>query len=245
MRVGISQAVIDADSEQLRKLEHLCAKNLDTVADPELREKLRPNYRAACKRLIFSSDFYEAIQKPNAVLVTEGIDRVEPRGVRTVDGVTHELDVLVLATGFQVDRFVRPIRVLGRDGVDLDEVWADGPLAHLSVTVPGFPNFFMLNGPNGPVGNFSLIDVAELQLGYVMQLIELLRTGQCREVSPTEEATEAFESERRAAAANTVWATGCASWYLDRRGVPATWTFSWDRFCEEMAAPKLDQFERR
>ncbi len=245
LRVGIAQAVIDADSVQLSKIQHLCEKNLDTVRNPELREKLRPSYRAACKRLIFSPDFYEAIQKPNAVLVTEGIDRIEPEGVRTTDGTLHRLDVLVLATGFQVDRFVRPMHVVGRDGVDLDDVWASGPFAHLSVTVPRFPNFFMLNGPNGPVGNFSLIDVAELQLGYVMQLITLLRDGRCEEVSPSPEATEAFEAERRAAAANTVWTTGCASWYLDANGVPATWTFSWDRFCEEMAAPKLQQFELR
>ncbi|MCC6436189.1 MAG: NAD(P)/FAD-dependent oxidoreductase [Acidimicrobiales bacterium] len=245
MRVGISQAVIDADSVQLRKIEHLCEKNLNTVRDPELRERLRPTYRAACKRLIFSPDFYDAIQKPNAVLVTDPIERIEPEGVRTRDGVLHRLDVLVLATGFQVDRFVRPIRVIGRDGVDLNDAWADGPLAYISVTVPGFPNFFMLNGPNGPVGNFSLIDVAELQLNYSLQLIEALRDGRCRELSPTPEATAAFEAERRAAASHTVWSSGCNSWYLDRDGVPATWTFSWDRFCEEMNAPKWEAFSLR
>ena len=113
------------------------------------------------------------------------------------------------------------------------------------MTVPGFPNFFMLNGPNGPVGNFSLIDVAELQLAYVMQLIDLVRSGSCTEVSPTPSATEAFEAERRAAAADTIWTTGCSSWYLDADGVPATWTFTWDRFIEEMTAPKLEQFELR
>ncbi|MEZ5406950.1 MAG: NAD(P)/FAD-dependent oxidoreductase [Acidimicrobiales bacterium] len=245
MREGIAEAVIDVESIQLAKIQHLCEKNLDTVRDPELREKLRPSYRAACKRLIFSPDFYDAIQHPNAELVTSGIKAIEPGGVRTNDGVLHELDVLVLATGFKVDRFVRPIRVIGRDGVDLDQAWADGPRAHLSITVPGFPNFFMLNGPNGPVGNFSLIDVAELQLGYVLQLIEPMREGRWREVMVTEEATEAFEAERRAAAANTVWSTGCNSWYLDRHGVPATWTFSWDRFCDEMAAPKLAAFDVR
>lgn len=243
MRVGISQAVIDADSVQLRKIEHLCEKNLNTVRDPELREKLRPTYRAACKRLIFSPDFYDAIQQPNAALVTEPIERIEADGVRTRDGVLHRLDVLVLATGFQVDRFVRPMRVLGRGGVDLDDVWRAGPLAYVSVTVPGFPNFFMLNGPNGPVGNFSLIDVAELQLDYALQLIDALRDGRCRAVSPSAAATEAFEAERRAAASHTVWSTGCNSWYLDANGVPATWTFSWDRFCQEMAGPNWDAFE--
>lgn len=245
MKEGIAEAVIDAESVQLAKIQHLCEKNLDTVRDPVLREALRPTYRAACKRLIFSPDFYQAIQHPNAELVTSRIERIEPGGVRTVDGVLHELDVLVLATGFKVDRFVRPVRVTGRGGADLDQAWADGPLAYLSVTVPGFPNFFMLNGPNGPVGNFSLIDVAELQLGYALQLIEPLCQGRYHEVGVTYEATDAFEAERRAAAANTVWSTGCNSWYLDRHGVPATWTFSWDRFCEEMRQPKLADFEVR
>ena len=245
IRDGISSAVIDADSPQLAQIEELCRANLETVTDPVLREKLRPDYRAACKRLIFSPDFYEKIQRPNARLVTERIAQIEQDGVRTDDGVLHELDVLVLATGFAVDRFVRPVRVVGRDGVDLDTLWADGPVAHLSVTVPHMPNFFMLNGPNGPVGNFSLIDVADAQLGHVRKLLDLVRTGAAREVSPTPEALADFEAERRAAAARTVWATGCASWYLDRTGVPATWTFSWQRFCDEMGAADLAEFDVR
>ena len=215
------------------------------MRDPALRAKLTPPYRAACKRLIFSDDFYEAIQRPNASVVTAGIERIEPAGVRTLDGRLHELDVLVLATGFRADRFVRPMHVVGRDGADLDDAWAAGPQAHLSVTVPGFPNFFLLNGPNGPVGNFSLIDVAEMQLDYVLQLVDGIERGRFREVSPTPEALAAFERERRAAAVGTVWMTGCRSWYLDADGIPAGWTMSYDRFAAEMAAPKLADFDVR
>lgn len=245
IRDGISSAVIDASSPQLAQIEALCEANLDTVVDPVLRERLRPDYRAACKRLVFSPDFYEKIQRPNAQLVTDRIIGVEERGVRTADGTLHELDVLVFATGFVVDRFVRPVRVVGRDGIDLDALWADGPVAHLSVTVPHMPNFFMLNGPNGPVGNFSLIDVADAQLDHVRTLLGLLRSGTAREVSPTPEALAEFEAERRAAAARTVWSTGCASWYLDRTGVPATWTFSWQRFRDEMSDVDLAEFDVR
>jgi len=245
IREGISAAVIDADSPQLAQIDELCRANLDTVVDPVLREKLRPDYRAACKRLIFSPDFYDKIQRPNADVVTDRIVEVEPTGVRTADGTLHELDVLVLATGFAVDRFVRPVHVIGRDGIDLDTLWADGPVAHLSVTVPHLPNFFMLNGPNGPVGNFSLIDVADAQLGHVRALLGLLRSGAVRQVSPTPEALADFEEERRAAAARTVWATGCRSWYLDRTGVPATWTFSWERFRDEMGSVDLAEFDLR
>ncbi len=241
---NFSSAVIDADSPQMREIERACLANLEeTVVDPELREKLRPNYRAACKRLIFSPDFYEAIQHPNAELVVSGIDAVEPDGVRTKDGVLHELDVLVLATGFRADRFIRPAVVRGRGGVDLDTVWADHPVAYLSIAIPDFPNFFMLNGPNGPVGNFSLIRIAEQQLHYILQLMDKLRAGNCREISPLQSAATAFEKARSEAAKKSIWATGCKSWYLDKHGVPASWPWSSARFDEEMAAPKFEAYD--
>ena len=151
--------------------------------------------------------------------------------------------ILNLLTGFRVDRFIRPTRVIGRSGKDLDDAWSNGPVAYLSITVPDFPNFFMLNGPNGPVGNFSLIEVAERQLDYTLQLIEGLRTGEYCEVSPTTEAMHRFEAERREAAKKTVWVTGCDSWYLDDEGVPASWTFSHGRFVEEMTSPKMSDFD--
>src|SRR3546814_16913667 len=104
--------------------------------DPDLRQKLIPDYRPACKRLVISDRFYDAVQQPTADLVTSPIERIEPEGVRTADGVLHDLDVLVLATGFHVDRFIRPTRVIGRDGAELDPVWADGPRAYLRSAEP-------------------------------------------------------------------------------------------------------------
>ena len=241
---NFSNAVVDANSEQLKLIEEVCRANLEnSVSNPELREKLRPDYRAACKRLIISEDFYQAIQSPNAELVTEGIECIEPTGVRTRDGRLHELDVLVLATGFRVDRFMRPMEINGRNGVALDDVWEKRPSAYLSISIPEFPNLFMLNGPSGPVGNFSLIEVAELQFGYIMQLVELVRSRRCREVSATSAATREYEANRVEASKNTVWWTGCSSWYLDDRGVPAVWPWTFDRFREEMAAPKLADYE--
>jgi cation diffusion facilitator CzcD-associated flavoprotein CzcO len=243
---GFANAVVDADSPQMRMLEDACRDHLEqSVADPDLRERLRPDYRAACKRLVVSGDFYDAIQRPNAQLVTAGIERVEPGGIRTHDGVLHELDVLVLATGFRVDSFMRPMDVVGRDGTTLAELWADRPNAYLSISIPELPNFFMLNGPNGPVGNFSLIEVAELQFGYIMGLVEQLRSGECREICATAEAMEHHEAERVEAAKHTVWTTGCRSWYLDDRGIPATWPWPFHRFRAEMAAPKLEAYDRR
>jgi cation diffusion facilitator CzcD-associated flavoprotein CzcO len=241
---SFANAVVDAESPALTMLQELSRTNLEEhVADPDLREKLRPRYRAGCKRLIISPNFYDAIQRPNASVVTERIDRIEAEGVRTVDGQLHQLDVLVLATGFQVDRFLRPIEVVGRGGVRLDDVWTPRPHAYLSVSVPGFPNLFMLNGPNGPVGNFSLIDVAEAQFGYLIQLIDVLRPDVCRSVCANAEATTRFEAQRVQAAKNTVWVTGCRSWYLDDRGIPAAWPWSFNRFEEAMARPELADYD--
>jgi cation diffusion facilitator CzcD-associated flavoprotein CzcO len=243
---GFANVLVDADSPMLQAIHAGCVAHLEErVRDPVLREKLRPTYRAACKRLIVSDGFYEAIQRPNAVLVTDGIARIEPGGVRTRDGALHALDVLVLATGFRVDRFVRPMAVIGRDGVRLNDVWADGPFAYLAIAVPELPNFFMLNGPNGPVGNFSLIEVAELEMAYVLQLVDLVRAGRCDEVSPSASAMARFDAERRAAAARTIWNSGCKSWYLDAAGLPTAWPFTWDRFVDEMRRPRLEDFDLR
>jgi hypothetical protein len=101
-----------------------------------------------------------------------------------------------------------------------------------------------LNGPNGPVGNFSLIQIAEFQVGYILQLLEELRSGRCREISASAEATTKFDDARIAASKASIWATGCKSWYLDKHGVPASWPWTYARFAEEMARPDLDAYER-
>jgi cation diffusion facilitator CzcD-associated flavoprotein CzcO len=241
---GFANAVVDAHSPQLQMIHDACVANLDdNVKDEELREKLRPDYRAGCKRLIMSEDFYEAIQRPNAKLVTEGIEQIEKSGIRTSDDQLHELDVLIPATGFRVDRFMRPMEVIGRGGVTLEEAWKDGPFGYMAITIPEFPNLFMLNGPNGPVGNFSLIDVAEMQFGYIMKLVEQVQSGACREVSVSQAAMEHFDADRKEAAKTTIWQSGCNSWYLDAQGVPAVWPWTFDRLREEMANPRLEDFD--
>jgi len=243
---GFANILVETDHPALVGMQAMCERALEEgVADPELREKLRPDYRAGCKRLVMSSEFYPAISKPNADVVTEPIERFEPKGIRTADGELHELDVVVLATGFRVDAFVRPMEIVGRDGVRLDEVWEKGPTAYLAISVPGIPNFFMLNGPNGPVGNFSLIGVAELEMDYILQLADEVAAGRCDSLCVSAEAMERFDAERREAAAHTIWATGCNSWYLDETGLPSAWPFTYDRFEAEMARPKLEDYDRR
>ncbi len=238
-----ARAVV-GDREQMAKIEEACRTNLEeNVQDPELRRKLTPDYKVACKRLIMSDAFYPAIQKPSAELVAEGIDRIEPGGIRTADGRLHELDVLVLATGFDGHRFMRPMQVIGQGGVSLDQAWANGNEAHRAVAVPGFPNFFMLAGPNSPIGNFSLIMISEMQLNYILQLVDLVQKGNCRAVVPKQEATARFNAAIREAMPGTVWVTGCRSWYLDKNGNPAMWPWTFERFEQDMKQPDLDEYE--
>jgi cation diffusion facilitator CzcD-associated flavoprotein CzcO len=243
---GFANILGQVDSPALLAMHQMCEANLDnSVKDPVLRERLRPNYRAACKRLVMSDRFYDAVQQPNVRVVTEAIDRVEESGIRCADGALHELDVLILATGFRVDRFMRPMEVIGRDGVNLDEAWGDNPTAYMAIAIPEFPNLFMLNGPNGPVGNFSLIDVAEMQFGYIMQLVDEVRSGDCREIAVSAEAMNRFDEERREAAKSTIWNSGCRSWYIAADGLPMAWPWTFDRFREEMATPRLRDYEKR
>jgi cation diffusion facilitator CzcD-associated flavoprotein CzcO len=232
------------DSPGAQYFYQACYDNLEqSVQDPGLREALRPDHQPMCKRLIFSPDYYEKIQHPAVRLVRTDIERIEAMGIRTVDGELHELDVIALATGFRADQFMRPMEIIGRDGVNLETLWARRPIAYLAVAMPDFPNFFMLNGPNGPVGNFSLIDIAEHQWDYIAQLIERIRCGECREIAPTHQAMEDFDKARVEAAKHTVWYTGgCQSWYLDAEGIPASWPWNYSRFVAEMASPKWSHF---
>ncbi len=221
-----------------------CRTSLASVRDPELRRKLTPSYEPMCKRLVISRDFYPTLRKEHVDLVTEGIDHVEARGVVTKDGKLHELDVLVLATGFDTHAWGID-HVVGAEGLSLKQAWAQGTRAYRSVAMPGFPNFFMLVGPNSPIGNVSLIDVSEVQASWIMHCIEMLRSGKATTIMPTEEATQAFHASLLEAMGDTVWVTGCNSWYLDKDGVPNTWPWSAARFHKNMRRPNLAEFELR
>ena len=241
-----NKALVDTEGPEMKAIEQICLDNLEnSVSDPELKEKLRPDYRAGCKRLIYSWCYYDKVQQPSVVVERRGIDRIIPTGVRMDDGSEHELDVLLLATGFEADRFIRPTTVTGRGGVDLDDAWAKRPTAFMAISIPDFPNFFMLNGPTGPVGNFSLIDIAEKQWVYIAQLMDKLAAGEAQEISPSHEAMADYEERRIAAAKNTIFGTGCNSWYLDDEGVPSSWPWSYEAFDEAMAEPELEKFDIR
>lgn len=221
----------------------LCRWNLQKVKDPVLRDKLTPSYTPLCKRLVMSMDFYPAMQRSNVNLITDGIERIEPKGVVTGDGKLHEVDVLVFATGFDAHAYFRPLKLRNASGLTLEQAWSSGPIAHRTVAVPGFPNFFMTLGPQSPIGNFSAINIAETQIGYIMQCIEIFRQGKATTLSPKSEATQAFNDMVKGAMSDTVWVSGCKNWYTGQSGVPSAWPFMGSKFREELRAPDLSEFE--
>lgn len=230
------------------KLQHafvnfMCRYNLNrSVKDSALRKKLRPNYKVGCKRLIVNSTFYEGIQQPNADLVTESIDRIEERGIITKDGNLHELDVLVLSTGFLPFNFMRPMDMTGKNGVHIDEAWSRKVQAYRSVLLPKFPNFFLMLGPNTPIGNFSVIAMSEVQTNYVLKLMEQWRQGTVDTIEAKQESLEDFNHYLKAGMKDTAWVGGCQSWYLDGDGDPAMWPYTWKQWVKEMAEPDMNDF---
>ena len=221
----------------------LCRASLWQVRDPELRAALTPTYQPMCKRLVVSGGFYRAMQREDVELVTAGIDHVERRGIVTDDGKLHEADIIVACTGFDTHAFFRPMRLTGRDGIASDDVWRDGPRAYQTVAMPGFPNFFMMLGPHSPVGNHSLTSVAESQAGHILRWIEGWRRGEFDTVEPTPSATESFNAKLRAAMPDTVWTTGCDSWYLNKDGVPEVWPFTPAEHRAMLANPDFGQYD--
>jgi len=237
----VASAGIRGNRFILNRLEAACRRNLATVRDPELRRKLTPDYPVACKRLVISEDFYPAIQRPNAHLVSEGIDRIVPEGVITRDGQKIELDVLVLSTGFHP--YKTTAHIVGEGGRTLADTWAGSPIVHRTVGVPGFPNYFVVFGPYSPIGNMSIIENSEVQVGYIIQCIDLIARGERRTLNPRREVAERQKQEIRRALKGTVWQGGCQSWYLDANGEAVSWPWSMQRFRQELREPVLSEYE--
>lgn len=226
---GFSAAVV-GDEVQLKVLRDACEQNLAGISDPDLRQKLTPDYPVACKRLVFSTQLYPALQKPNVTLVTDPIERIEVDGIRTADGVLRQFDTIILSTGFDAHAYFRRIDLVGENGLTLAEAWKDGAISFHSVALAGFPNFFMVGGPFSTVGNLSFMVCAELQAGHIIKLLKTARRKAASAVVPTEAAQRDFVEDMRESAARSVWRSGCSSWYLDERGNVSIWSRTPEEF---------------
>jgi cation diffusion facilitator CzcD-associated flavoprotein CzcO len=203
-----------------------------SVPDPALRDRLTPDYTLGCKRVVVSSDYLPALARDNVEVVTAPIDHVCPQGIVTADGVAREVDTIIFGTGFHVTDMPVADRVRGRDGRSLAEVWQGSPSAFLGTTVAGFPNLFLLLGPNTVLGHTSVVLMAEAQIAYLVRALAYMRRHGIGTVEPRAEAQARFVSTVDERMRGTVWLTGgCASWYLDRTGRNSalwpgyTWTY--------------------
>lgn len=230
------------DGWRRRLVGWACRNHLASIKDPVLREKLTPSDEPMCKRMIVSDTFYEAMQKPHVHLVTDNIERIVPEGIKTKDGKVHPLDVLVLATGFYPNVW-GVADTTGIDGKKLDDVWRQGIRTYRSMSVPGFPNYFFLIGPNSPITNLSLIDIADIGVDYVMQAVDDIAAGKYKSLAPKADVVADFTEAMKAAFSETVWVSGCNSWYLDADGVPATWPWLPSRFREELKTLDLSDYD--
>jgi cation diffusion facilitator CzcD-associated flavoprotein CzcO len=216
---------------------------ISVVEDSETRERLTPHVPWGCFRPLFSNDYYPAFNRPNVELVTAGIERITPTGIVTTDGVEREFDVIVCATGYVVDKFAARIPVTGRNGRSLDDEWSDGPEAYLGVTSTGFPNLFMLYGPNNNAG--SLIQMAEYEVDYVLELLEQMNAADADWIDVRREDMDAYNAELQAAIAGVdVWHAGCGHYYESPSGKIVTqYPFSMFHYRDSVANPDLRPFE--
>ena len=199
-----------------RLVERLVLRDLRrAVSDPVTRAKLTPDYTIGCKRILLSSDYWPAFERPDVSLVTEAITRVEADAVVTADGTRHEVDAVVLGTGFEVAGSFERLDLRGLGGLRLEDAWADGMHTHLGITVAGFPELYLLLGPNTGLGHNSVVLMIEFATRYVLDCLERGRAG----ARVTTWAAQAgFTREMLSRSRHTVWSTGCRSWYLDRFG---------------------------
>jgi len=188
------------------------------ITDPQLREKCVPDYVMGCKRVLFSNDWYPTLDRPNVELVTDPIERIVGDGVVTAGGISRPADVIIYGTGFKTLDFLAPMSVTGLGGHGLHETWREGAEAYLGITVSGFPNFFMLYGPNTNLGGNSIIYMLEGQIGYVLGALRALEEEGLDWVDVRPDVHRAFNAWVDTASRTSVWESGCHSWYTTASG---------------------------
>jgi cation diffusion facilitator CzcD-associated flavoprotein CzcO len=204
------------------------------ISDPELRDAVTPNYTIGCKRILMSNDYFPALARANVSVVTGGVQRIRANGVVDSGGVGHEVDVIIYGTGFKVHDPLGALHIAGRDGVELGELWRERGLeAYLGTSIAGFPNLFLLVGPNTGLGHNSIVYMIESQVHYVLEAMRTMRESDLASVDVKAAVQAKFNDDLQDQLTGTVWSSGCRSWYLDGSGKNRTlwpgFTFSFKR----------------
>lgn len=225
--------------------QKLALRNLKkAIPDPELRRKATPGYRMGCKRVLRSDDYFSALARENVDLITEGIQEILPRGIRTADGQVHEVDVVIYATGFEASENMAPFEMKGREGISLKEIWKNGGESYLGTVIHGFPNAFTVIGPNTGLGHNSMIHIIESQVSFVLSALAQMKQNRWKSVEVKKQVQDAYNQKIQQRLHNTVWETGgCMSWYLNSNGKNTTlwpgFTFEFRRKTKKMKAEEF------
>ncbi len=233
-----------SDPTAVGKLEDYCLMAMQVIEDPELREKMRPQHPFGCKRPLLSNDYYAAFNRPNLELVTDGIERITPDGIATVDGKQRSVDTLIYATGFSTTKYASIIDLVGRAGQHIEEAWREnGAAAYLGITTAGFPNLFMLYGPN--TNNGSILTMLECQVEYALAQIRRIVDEDLAWIDVRPEAMARYNEAVDAAMAQVkAWQAGCNGYYRSPSGrIVTQWPSSMTEYQERTATPDADAFE--
>jgi len=213
------------------------------ISDPELREKLTPTYPIGCKRILISDDYYQALNQPNVALITEAVAEITPKGVKTADGAEHACDVIVYGTGFDTTHFLAPLEIHGLGGRTLSDAWKDGAEAYLGVTVSGFPNLFMLYGPNTNLGHNSIIVMLESQADYIVKCLRELKRRKAKALDVKPAAQSDFNVQLQKDLEATAWAGECSSWYKTASGkITNNWSDDTANYRRRTARPVFEDY---
>ncbi|MFN0201332.1 MAG: flavin-containing monooxygenase [Bacteroidia bacterium] len=218
------------------------------VKSPHLRQQLTPNYEPGCKRILVSDDYYPAFARKNVQLETTGIAEISPKGIKTKQGVEYELDSLVFCTGFEVADYLIYTNVIGRKGINLRELWQkEGMSGYLGTTVRHFPNFAFMLGPNTGLGHNSMIHIMESQMNYILPYWEaLLSQEKTTFFDVKEEVQTAYNQKLSTQFQQTVWTTGCSSWYQNSHQKPTViYPFLPTRYRKEMKHFDIENYESK
>jgi len=214
-----AKGYLEPAPESEKKAKALALALLDRqVSDPSLRAALTPDYQIGCKRVLLSNDYYPALARPNVELITASIAKATPTGLVLANGAERQYDAIIFGTGFRVADPLSPLVVTGRGGRTLNEEWREGARAYLGITVAGFPNMFVLMGPNTGLGHNSMIYMIECQIHYALAAMAAVRTRGARFLDVRPDVQARFDQAIQQKAGRSVWASGCKSWYLSPEG---------------------------